>query len=108
MFSGNIKKLTYTINTVILVMAVLLGVFFHYVGASFLVWFSMPAVLIFVLGYALIVNDHLTAYVRVVYIWLTFYMLVTAVCLGYKFGFHLYSMSMIPIIFYFSNVPRIP
>lgn len=39
-------------------------------------------------------------YVRLVYGWLTLYMSLTTLCLGADFGFHLYSLSMIPIIFY--------
>ena len=96
----DIRKLTLTINTMILLLVFALAGFFWYCKASFLLWFSIPTALIYVLGYSLIFRDRLDIYVRVVYLWLTFYMSVTTVCLGYKLGFHLYCLSMIPIIFY--------
>lgn len=95
-----IKRLTYKINTVILIMVFGLMAFFFLCKAMFLVWFSIPTALVYVGGYALISKKQLDIYVRMVYGWLTLYMSVTTICLGYSFGFHLYSLSMIPIIFY--------
>ena len=100
MILGEIKKLTFKINTVILFMVFGLMGFFALCKASFLVWFSIPTALVYVFGYYLISKGKLDVYVRMVYGWLTLYMSVATVCLGYSFGFHLYSMSMIPIIFY--------
>ncbi len=97
---NSIKKLTYTINTLILCLVFGLAGFFFYCKATFLIWFSIPTALVYVLGYFLIANEHLDHYVRIVYFWLTLYMSVATVCLGYKMGFHLYCLSMIPIIFY--------
>lgn len=96
----SIKKITFTINTVILMLVFGLAVFFIACGADFLVWFSIPTALVYVIGFVLIKKEYLGAYVRLVYFWLTIYMCVTTICLGYKFGFHLYCLSMIPIIFY--------
>ena len=95
-----IKKLTYMINTVILVLVFGLMGFFWICKASFLVWFSWPTAAIYLIGYYLISKDRLDLYVRVVYGWLTLYMNITMICLGSGFGFHLYSLSMIPIVFY--------
>ena len=95
-----IKKLTYSINTVILLLVFGLAGFFMMSEATFLVWFSIPTALVYVIGYFLIKAEKLEHYVRLVYFWLTLYMSVTTVFLGYKFGFHLYCLSMIPIIFY--------
>lgn len=96
----SIKKITFTINTVILLLVFGLAVFFLVSGAEFLVWFSIPTALVYIIGYVLIHKNYLGGYVRLVYTWLTIYMCVTTICLGYKFGFHLYCLSMIPIIFY--------
>ena len=100
MVKEEIKKLTLVINTVILVLVFGLMAFFYICKASFLVWFSWPTAAIYLVGYYLIFKDKLDQYVRLVYGWLTLYMSITTICLGYGFGFHLYSMSMIPIIFY--------
>lgn len=99
MYLERIKKLTYIINTVILLIVIVLAGFFFYCKADFLVYFSIPTAVVYVIGYYLIKIEKLDHYVRMVYLWITLYMSLTTVCLGYKLGFHLYCMSMIPIIF---------
>lgn len=73
--------------------------FFNAIDAEFLVYFSIPTAFIYIIGFYLINRGKLSIYVWMVYLWLTIYMGVTTVCLGYSFGFHLYCMSMIPIMF---------
>lgn len=100
MIRDEIKKLTYVINSVILFMVFGLMVFFAVSGATFLVWFSIPTALVYVAGYFLIARDKLDVYVRLVFGWLIIYMNLATICLGTSFGFHLYCLSMLPIIFY--------
>ncbi len=100
MTPSDIKRITFRINTVILILVFCLMAFFALCRATFLVWFSIPTAGIYIIGYYLISNDKLGIYVRMVYAWLTLYMSITTICLGYRFGFHLYTMSMIPIVFY--------
>ena len=95
----DIKKLTWKINALILIMVFFLMCGFALCKATFLVWFSIPTALVYVYGFYLIRNDRLGKYVRIVYLWLTLYMSLTTLFLGNKFGFHLYTMSMIPILF---------
>lgn len=95
-----LSKLTKKINTVILIMVFGLAAFFAICKVTFLVWFSIPTAAVYIFGYYLIATGKLDFYVRLVYGWLTLYMCITTICLGYSFGFHLYSLSMIPIIFY--------
>ena len=97
---NRIRKFTYTINTVILLLVFGLAGFFFLCKATFLIWFTIPTILVYVIGYVLIAKDRLDIYVRLVYFWITLYMCVCTVFLGYKIGFHLYCLSMIPIIFY--------
>ena len=97
---NRIRRFTYIINTVILLLVLGLAGFFVLCKATFLIWFSIPTLLIYVIGYILIARDRLDIYVRLVYFWITLYMCVCTFFLGYKIGFHLYCMSMIPIIFY--------
>ena len=94
-----IQKLTYGINAVILAMVFGLMAFFKMCGVKFLVWFSIPAALVYIIGFLLIAKLKLLAYVRMVFTWLPFYMCVTTVCLGYGYGFHLYCFSLVPISF---------
>ena len=96
----SIKKLTFIVNTAILFMVVGLMLFFYMCHATFLVYFSIPTFFVYVFGYILIATGRLSGYMSLVYFWLTLYMSISTVCLGYSYGFHLYSMSMIPIIYY--------
>ena len=96
---AKIKKLSFIINTVILLLVFGLAGFFRLCDVMFLVWFSIPTAMVYVIGYWLIYTGRLGFYVRLVYSWLTFYMGVTTICLGYSYGFHLYGFSMIPTIF---------
>lgn len=103
---GQVRKLTYRINTAILLLVFFLAGFFYICKAEFLVWFSIPTALVYVLSYVLIYKNKLYTYVMLVYFWLTFYMTVTTFCLGTNFGFQLYCLSMIPIIFYTEYLGR--
>ncbi|MBR6256358.1 MAG: GGDEF domain-containing protein [Lachnospiraceae bacterium] len=100
MDAKNIKKFTLLINTAILFMVFGLMAFFYLCKANFLIYFSIPTIFVYVFGYVLIVKRSFAFYVRLVYIWITIYMGLTTVCLGYEYGFCLYSLSMIPIIYY--------
>ena len=95
-----IKKFTLIINSVILALVFGLLAFFWMCGAQILVWFSIPTTVVYLIGYYLIHSERYDIYVRMVYTWLTIYMGLTTVCLGNAFCFQLYSLSMIPIIFY--------
>ncbi|MCR4691264.1 MAG: GGDEF domain-containing protein [Lachnospiraceae bacterium] len=99
MNENGIRKITYSVNTVILVMVLALMGFFRILDVPFLVIFSVPTICIYLIGYILILKGRLDIYVWMVYLWLTLYMGVTTVCLGYEYGFHLYGMSMIPVMF---------
>lgn len=100
MDAKNIGKLTYTVNTAILGMVLGLMVFFYVCKATFLVYFSIPTIFVYLIGYLIIYKKMLAFYVWMVYLWITLYMGVCTICLGFKYGFHLYSLSMIPIIYY--------
>lgn len=97
---ARIKRFTFIINSVILFLVIALAGFFYLCRATILLWFSIPTLMVYVIGYVLISKERLDIYVRLVYFWITFYMCLCTVCLGYKIGFHLYCFSMIPIIFY--------
>lgn len=100
MDAKNIGKLTYTVNTAILGMVLGLMLFFYVCKATFLVYFSIPTIFVYLIGYFLIYKKMFAFYVWMVYLWITLYMSLATLCLGFKYGFHLYSLSMIPIIYY--------
>jgi len=93
------KKMTYVVNTVILLLVFGLMSFFYLLDATFLVYFSIPTILVYLVGYWLIGKELLHVYVWMVYLWLTLYMGVTTIFLGYGYGFHLYCFSMIPVMY---------
>lgn len=93
------QKLTYTINTVILFMVFGLMLFFKIIEVPFLFYYSIPTAGVYLFGYYLISQGKLDFYVWMVYLWLTTYMGITTLFLGHDFGFHLYCMSMIPVMF---------
>ena len=96
---SSIKKFASIVNTVILLLVFGLTGFFKACDVSFLTYFSIPTAMVYIFGFYLIHKGKLTVYVRMVYFWLTLYMGVTTLCLGYGYGFHLYCFSMIPTIF---------
>ena len=94
----SVYKFTRLVNSVLLGMVTSLMLFFYLFKATILVYFSIPTILVYLIGYFIISRYNLWFYVNVVYIWIPIYMSVTTICLGYRYGFHLYSLSLIPII----------
>ena len=95
----SIKKLAFFVNTIVLVLVFGLLAFFIVCDLKLLIYFSIPTVLVYVAGFFLIHKNRLYEYACMVFFWLTLYMGVTTVCLGYGCGFHLYCFSVIPITF---------
>ena len=99
MKSNDVKKTAFLVNAVILALVFGLMGFFIMCDADFLTYFSIPTAAVYVFGFFLISRDKLDIYVWMVYFWLTLYMSVTTLFLGYGYGFHLYCFSMIPVMF---------
>ena len=100
MDAKNVGKLTCLVNSAILCMVLGLMLFFYVCDATIMVYFSIPTFFVYIIGYVLIFKKKYYFYVWMIYLWLTLYMSLATVCLGYKYGFHLYSLSMVPIIYY--------
>lgn len=93
------KKMSFMVNSVLFMLVIFMAGFFWYVKATFLVYFSIPTIMVYIIGYFLIHNNKLDIYIWLVYLWILLYMSLTTIGLGYNMGFHLYSMSLIPVIF---------
>ena len=93
------QKMTYLVNTALLAYVLGMLFFFAYIQAKWLVLLSVGAVSVYITGYYLIHRAQLDIYVWLVYVWITFYMYVSTICLGSGFGFSLYCMSMIPVAY---------
>lgn len=94
-----IRKFALSVNGVILLLVFGLMLFFYICKAEFLVWYSIPTALVYIIGFVLIKKEKMYIYVRMVYMWLTVYMCITTICLGSEFGFDLYCFSMIPVAY---------
>lgn len=99
MGQDRIRQISTGVNTVILLLVFGLLYFFYRCEVTFMVYFSIPTVAVYLIGFVLIAKNQLAKYVYMVYFWLTLYMSCSTVCLGYGYGFHLYCFSMIPVIF---------
>ena len=94
-----IKRIAFFVNTVVLILVFALLAFFAVCGIKPLVIFSIPTAVVYIVGFALISRNKLYGYVCLVFSWLTLYMGVTTLCIGYGCGFHLYCFSIIPVAF---------
>lgn len=73
---------------------------FVYFNITPMIYYSVIALIGYVLYFMLLKRQKVCAYMWCVYATIIIYMAIATICLGYKCGFHLYSMSLIPIIFY--------
>lgn len=93
------KKLSLMVNTGLLVFVTGMLFVFYFFHVKMLVTFSFFVVAFYLLCYPIICYKKLDIYVWLVYAMISVYMGFCTICLGYEFGFHLYCMSLIPIIF---------
>lgn len=97
--TDSVYKLTYVINTGIILFLGGIVAFFQLTGMTFLVYWSLALIPVYIVNYLVIRKDHLTFYVWEVYILILTFMAICNVCAGPQCGFQLYSLSMIPVIF---------
>ena len=94
-----VYKLTYAINTGIILFLAGISVFFGITKMTILVYMSLLMIPVYLLSYLIIKKDHLTFYIWEVYTLIITFMAICNVCAGPSCGFQLYSLSMIPVIF---------
>lgn len=95
----NFKKLAYYINAGILMFVIGMGIFFTVYHVTFLSYYSIPLYVFYVVAFFIIKANKLTEYVIAIYTLIIAYMCICTMCLGYNYGFHLYCMSLISVIF---------
>ena len=96
----DIKKLTWFINTAILVFVAFMTVMFAYYHVTYMVYHSIPTMAAYIVMYGLIRRDKLDVYVLAIYVVITIYMVAGTVCMGFNAGYHMYCTSLIPLTFY--------
>lgn len=93
-------KLSYLVNTCLLLFVIGWMIMFGRLHATFLVYFSIPTIAVYIINYLFIAKKKLAIFVWLVYFWIVLYMEMATICLGYQAGFQLYAFSMISVIFY--------
>lgn len=97
---NDIRKAAYMVNTVLTVLVVVMMVIYYLIGATFLAYYSIPVAFIYFFHYYWIHRYQFIKVTCTTYAMLTLYMFVCSVCLGYDYGFQLYAMSTIPLIYH--------
>ena len=93
-------KLCLVVNTALLVFVACMTAFFVYYNIMPMVYYSVAAMAGYIFYYMIIKKQKVCVYMWCVYATIVLYMAIATICLGYEYGFHLYCMSMIPIVFY--------
>ena len=93
-------KLCLVVNTALLVFVACMTAFFVYYHIMPMVYYSVAAIAGYICYYIMLRKQKVCEYMWCVYATIVLYMAIATVCLGYEYGFHLYCMSIIPIIFY--------
>ncbi len=96
----NFQKSAYKVNTLLESLVIFMMVIFYLIGAKILAVFSIFVTALYVFNYYLIYKMKLRGFIWSTYGMLTVYMAVCTVFLGYNYGFSLYSLSTIAIIYY--------
>lgn len=99
-----LQKATIAVNFCLLMFVVMMEGLFLYYKINYMVYYSIFAISFYLISFVIIKKMYLTAYVWMLYGVITTYMNIATVCLGVNYGFQLYSMSLIPILFYIDYV----
>lgn len=97
--NDNIKS-SYAVNSVILALVLGMMGIYYLLGAKLLVYYSIFVAAVYLLNYFFISKYKLRLYIWATYTMLTLYMAICTIMLGYNYGFNLYAMSTIPLIYY--------
>lgn len=99
-----IQKLAYIENTVIAALVFVMMAIYYFIGATFLVYYSIFVAIVYIAHYYLIRKYQFIKVTWSTYAMLTLYMFICTIFLGYDYGFQLYSMSTIPLIYYIKYI----
>lgn len=87
-------------NISLMIFVFLYMMFFQFCGITYMVYHSIPTLVMYVLFFYLIHKQMLYQYVKLLYIVITIYMGAANICVGYSAGFHLYCTSLVPLTLY--------
>lgn len=93
-------------NVLMIALTLIMMVIYYAIGAHILVTFSIFIALGYAFNFLLIRNRRMVESTWSTYALLTLYMVVCTICLGYDYGFQLYTMSTIPLIFQLKYISK--
>ena len=93
-----VVKLCVVVNISLFLFVAFMLILFVYFNITPMIYYSVIAMIGYVLYFMLLKRQKVCAYMWCVYATIIIYMAIATICLGYKCGFHLYSMSLIAII----------
>ena len=93
-----VVKLCVVVNISLFLFVAFMLILFVYFNITPMIYYSVIAMIGYVLYFMLLKRQKVCAYMWCVYATIIIYMAIATICLGYKCGFNLYSMSLIPII----------
>ncbi|PWJ62512.1 diguanylate cyclase (GGDEF)-like protein [Fibrobacter sp. UWR4] len=96
----DIQKLSFLTNTILLVLVILMMIVYYVIGATFLAYYSIFVAIVYLAHYLLIRKYQFIKATWSIYLQMTVYMAICTIHLGYDYGFQLYSLSTIPLIYY--------
>lgn len=94
------QQTSYKVNTLLEALVIFMMIIFYLIGAKILAIFSIFVAGLYLFNYFLISKMYLRGFIWSTYGMLTTYMAVCTVFLGYNYGFALYSLSTIALIYY--------
>jgi len=100
------QKLSYVMNTIILILVLVMMGIYYAIGATALVYYSIFVTAVYLLHYPFIRKYKLVWVTWSIYAMLTLYMFICTISLGYNYGFQLYAMSTIPLIYYIKYIAK--
>lgn len=96
----DVKKLCMIVNIGLMCCVIGMDIAFLLGGVKIMAIFCVPILLGYFINFIFIRRGRLDIYVWLTYGMMVSYMCVATICLGYSYGFTLYCMSIIPIVFY--------
>lgn len=100
------QKISYGSNLLITILVVMMMITYYFIGATILAYYSIFVTAVYLLNFILIYKKKMRLYIWSTYTMLTLYMAFCTIMLGYNYGFQLYSMSTISLIYYIKYIAR--
>lgn len=93
-------KSIYFLNVFLLSVHVCLLIFFAFFGVKLMAFVNIFSILTYVLSFRTLKSEHITKYILTTYFEIMAHMFLAVLCLGWDYGFQLYFIGSIAIVFY--------